>query len=88
MTHPSAPSIEDLLTDSLIQKVMQADRVEPQALRALMNGAAGRLAGRRRGASVTVGQDLGRRAPLREPLLLARPATRMTAGARDAAICG
>ncbi len=38
------PSVDELLADSLIQAVMRADHVEPQALRALLKGAAGRLA--------------------------------------------
>jgi hypothetical protein len=37
-------TLDDLLADSLIQTVMQADRVEPEAVRALMDGAARRLA--------------------------------------------
>ena len=36
--------VDDLLADLLIQTVMRADQVEPQALRALLNGAAGRIA--------------------------------------------
>ena len=39
-----SPTLDDLLADSLIQTVMQADRVEPEAVRALMDGAARRLA--------------------------------------------
>jgi hypothetical protein len=41
-------TIDDLLADSLIQTVMRADRVEPQALKTLLNGVAGRIAARRR----------------------------------------
>ena len=39
-----AQTIDDLLADSLIQKVMLADRVEPQALRTLLDGTARRIA--------------------------------------------
>jgi hypothetical protein len=42
------PTIDELLADSLIQTVMRADQVEPRALRALLNGAAGRIAAGRR----------------------------------------
>lgn len=38
------PSLDDLLADSLIQTVMRADHVEPEALKALLNGAARRIA--------------------------------------------
>jgi hypothetical protein len=37
-------TLDDLLADSLIQTIMQADRVEPETVRALMDGAARRLA--------------------------------------------
>ena len=37
-------TLDDLLADSLIQTVMRADRVEPEAVRALMDGAARRIA--------------------------------------------
>jgi hypothetical protein len=37
-------TLDDLLADSLIQTVMQADRVEPEAVRALLDGAARRIA--------------------------------------------
>jgi hypothetical protein len=42
------PTIDELLADSLIQTVMRADQVEPQALKALLNGAASRIAATRR----------------------------------------
>ena len=41
-------TVDELLADSLIQTVMRADQVEPQALRALLNGAASRIAATRR----------------------------------------
>ncbi len=41
------PTIDELLEDSLIQTVMRADQVEPRALRALLNGAASRIAATR-----------------------------------------
>ena len=40
MAYGSAQTIDDLLADSLIQKVMLADRVEPQALKTLLDGTA------------------------------------------------
>jgi hypothetical protein len=38
-----SPTIDELLSDSLIQAVMRADKVEPQALRTLLDGVAGRI---------------------------------------------
>jgi hypothetical protein len=42
-----APTVDELLADGLIQVVMQADHVESNELRTLLNGAAGRIARRR-----------------------------------------
>jgi hypothetical protein len=83
-----AQTIDDLLADSLIQKVMRADHVEPQALKTLLDGTARRIAESRRAATVQVGQDLGRRGWFRGPLLLARPAARTTGGECGASLCG
>ena len=88
MAYRNAETIDDLLADSLIQKVMLADGVEPQALRALLDGTARRLAESRRAATVQVGQDLGRRGWFRGPLLLARPTARTTGGECGASLCG
>jgi hypothetical protein len=44
MTQCDSPTIEQLLADSLIRAVMRADRVEPQALKSLMERAADRIA--------------------------------------------
>lgn len=46
-------TLDDLLADSLVQMVMRADNVEPDAVRALMDGAARRVAAGR--ASQCVG---------------------------------
>ena len=88
MAYRNAETIDDLLADSLIQKVMLADGVEPQALRTLLDGTARRLAESRRAATVQVGQDLGRRGWFRGPLLLTRPSTRATGGECGASLCG
>ena len=87
MAYRNAETIDDLLADSLIQKVMLADRVEPQALRTLLDGTARRLADSRSAAKVQVGQDLGRRGFFRGPLLLMRPTTR-NGGECGASLCG
>jgi hypothetical protein len=60
-------TIDELMADPLIQKVMRADRVEPQALRALMDGAALRIAEARasRPSVVFVNAPENRRNPLR-----------------------
>jgi hypothetical protein len=39
MSLHKGPTIDDLLADSLIRVVMRADHVEPEALKALLNGA-------------------------------------------------
>ena len=41
------PTVDELLGDSLVQAVMRADKVEPQALRTLLEVAAGRIAAAR-----------------------------------------
>ena len=51
MSLKHGPTIDDLLTDSLVQTVMRADHVEPQALKTLLNGVASRIAMRVGGAS-------------------------------------
>ena len=88
MAYRNAPTIDDLLADPLIQKVMQADHVEPQALRGLLNGTARRISDSRRASAVQVGQDLGRRGSFRGPLLLMRPTTRTTGSECGASLCG
>jgi hypothetical protein len=88
MAYRNAQTIDDLLADALIQKVMRADRVEPQALKDLLDGTARRIADSRRAGSVQVGQDLGRRGSFRGPLLLMRPTTLTTGGECGASLCG
>jgi hypothetical protein len=88
MAHRNAPTIDDLLADSLIQKVMHADRVEPHALRSLLDKTARRIADSRRASAVQVGQDLGRRGSFRGPLLMMRPTTRTAGGECGASLCG
>jgi hypothetical protein len=82
-----AQTIDDLLADSLIQKVMLADRVAPQALKALLDGTARRVAESRRAGAPQLGQDLGRRGSLRQPLILMRPKTHPTGGECGASLC-
>jgi hypothetical protein len=88
MAYRSAETIDDLLADSLVQKVMLADHVESQALRTLLDGTARRLADSRRASAVQVREDLGRRGSFRGPLLLMRPMTRATGGECGASLCG
>lgn len=88
MAYQSVQTVDDLLADSLIQKVMLADHVEPQALKTLLDGTARRIAESRRAATVQVGQDLGRRGWFRGPLLLTRPTARTTGGGCGASLCG
>ena len=88
MAYRNAETIDDLLADSLIQKVMLADHVEPQALKTMLDGTARRLADSRRAATVQVGQDLGRRGFFRGSLLLMRPTARTTGGECGASLCG
>ena len=49
-----SPTIDDLMADSIIQAVMRADHVEPQALKSLLNGAALRVGAGRRRRALTV----------------------------------
>jgi hypothetical protein len=49
-----SPTVDDLMADSLIQAVMRADHVEPQALKSLLNSAALRIGAARRGRALTV----------------------------------
>ena len=46
MSFSYGPTIDDLLTDSLIQMVMRADRVEPHSLKLLLHGVASQSATR------------------------------------------
>jgi len=83
------PTIDDLLADSLIQTVMRADHVEPQALETLLYGVAGRIGGRERAlqrpAVVFVGSANDRRTPSRGGR--ATPAGRRAARVHDTG-CG
>ena len=88
MAYRSAQTVDDLLADALIQKVMRADHVEPQALKSLLTGTARRIADSRRAGSAQIGQDLRRRGSFRGPLLLMRPATCATGGECGASLCG
>ena len=65
-----SPTLDELLGDSLIQAVMRADNVEPQALRTLLVETAGRIAdrcdGERKSARVSFSRPpIDRRASLR-----------------------
>ena len=51
MSLPQTQTIDDLLADTLIQAIMRADHVEPQALKSILNGVAGRIAGARRNSA-------------------------------------
>jgi hypothetical protein len=88
MSLSHGPTLDDLLADPLIQTVMRADHVEPQALRALMSGAAGRIAAGRasQGAGRFARSDGDRRAASRgaNRPLAARPPARFRGGHRDA----
>jgi hypothetical protein len=58
-----SPTVDDLMADSLIQAVMRADHVEPQALKSLLSSAALRIgaAPRRRALTVFVRSAIDRR---------------------------
>jgi hypothetical protein len=83
-------TIDDLLADSLIQTVMRADHVEPQALKSLMQGVASRVGAGSRGlvsprpALLLVGLPNDRRVT---PRAGNAPAAPRAAYRRDAA-CG
>ena len=70
MSLRQSETIDELLGDSLVQAVMRADNVEPQALRTLLADASFRLADR-------VERDSGSASrPLRIPSFDRRPASR------------
>jgi hypothetical protein len=48
MSLSHAPTVDELLSDGLVQAVMRAHRVEPAELKTLLSGVAGRIAGRRK----------------------------------------
>jgi DNA-directed RNA polymerase specialized sigma24 family protein len=85
------PTIDDLLADTLVQAVMRADHVKPQALKTLLNGVASRIAAARRErpsrrpAVVFVGSATDRRTPSRGGN--APPAARRAGPVRDTG-CG
>ena len=86
-------TIDELLADPLIQTVMRADQVEPQALRALLNGAASRIIATRRERAAERSGVVFVRSPSerrgREPdaPLAARRATRVRGGDCRSALC-
>jgi hypothetical protein len=80
MAHQNAPTIDDLLADPLIQKVMYADHVEPQALRSLLTGMARRLGDSMGASSVQMRQDFRQRGAFRGPLALMRASARVPEG--------
>ena len=47
MSFSHAPTVDELLSDRLVQAVMRADHVEPAELKALLGGVAGRISRRR-----------------------------------------
>ena len=49
-----SPTVDDLMADLLIQAVMRADHVEPQALKSLLTSAALRIGAGRRPRALTV----------------------------------
>ena len=69
------PTIDELLGDSLVQAVMRADDVEPQALRTLLDVVAGRIA-----AARGDGQPRPASALLANPPIERRPAPRAAMG--------
>ena len=87
MAQQNASTIDDLLADPLIQKVMYADHVEPQALRTLLTGMARRLGDSMGASSVQMREDLGRRGSLRGPLALVRASARVRDGECGASLC-
>ena len=85
-----SPTIDELLGDSLVQAVMRADNVEPQALRTLLAGAAFRLAARReqRSASGLLAKPpIDRRAASRGATAPARVRPASPAGPCESALC-
>jgi hypothetical protein len=93
MSQNSGPTLDDLLADSLIQTVMRADHVEPQALKTLLHGVASRI-GRparasQRPAAVFVSSVNDRRTPSQTGRLAQAPrrATRASQAGRGSTLC-
>jgi hypothetical protein len=86
-----SPTIEELLGDSLVQAVMRADNVEPQALKTLLEDAAFRVAaapGERRPASgLMTRPPIDRRATSREANTPTRLRRQSLAGPTGSALC-
>jgi hypothetical protein len=86
-------AIDELLADPLIQTVMRADQVEPQALRALLNGAASRITATRRERAaerpgvVFVRSSNERRGRQPDAPLAARQTARVRGGDCRSALC-
>jgi hypothetical protein len=86
------PTLDDLLADSLIQTVMRADHVEPEALKTLLNGAARRIAAGRasqRGGAVFVrlGDDSRTASCAARPPIDVRRSRRVHGGDCGTALC-
>lgn len=89
MTQRTATPIDGLLADTLIQAMMRADKVEPEALRALLDGAAGRIAATRRDAAAPRPGGLAARAPFeRRPARAGAAASPRPRAARSPECCG
>ena len=87
-----SPTVDDLLGDSLIQAVMRADNVEPQALRTLLSDMGDRVAAARRDARSQPSVLFGKPALDRRPqsrLALAPPRVRPQplAGSCGSVVC-
>jgi len=71
-----AQTVDDLLADPLIQAVMRADRVEPDALKGMLTGVAARVGANRRALALAfdpVSVRFGAEARTPTPLRLAPP---------------
>jgi hypothetical protein len=84
-------TIDELLGDSLVQAIMRADNVEPQALKTLLADAAFRVAatpGERRPArGLMTRPPIDRRATSRDASVPARVRRQLLAGPCGSALC-
>jgi hypothetical protein len=96
MSFSYGPTIDDLLTDSLIQMVMRADHVEPRSLKLLLHGVASQIGDAspehvsRRPAIVFVGSPNERRSAFgggNGPSAARRPAPVRDSGCGSALCC-
>ncbi len=87
------PTVDELLGDSLVQAVMRADNVEPQALRTLLESVAGRISAARdeieprAAGALFANPPIDRRPAARAAMGPTRGRSKFPAGPSGSALC-